>query len=309
MPTTPAKLRAVAGSLAIHALIGLVLYWGLLMQTEVRNAGGQGPAIEATLISAPLRGPVAHTPHASPDKPKPQPQPKPQPPAPAPAPQPVPLQMKSQTQLPKPDTINQDEIRRNAQLAAEQARKEQDERRRQAQIDLDRKQQQLEAENRQRQIQADANAKKLAQLRAERAEAERQVKLAQQKLKQDQDMRRQLAQASAPVAAPAHPQASAGNAGDTGLLGKYKQAINDQVNLSWVHTGVPEQVHCKVRFTQIPGGEVIDVKFLDCPLDAAGRDSVERAMQKAPLPYAGFESVFSRQGEVDFCYPTEKCTR
>ncbi|MBS0458154.1 MAG: cell envelope integrity protein TolA [Proteobacteria bacterium] len=309
MPTTPAKLRAVAGSLAIHALIGLVLYWGLLMQTEVRNAGGQGPAIEATLISAPLRGPVAHIPHASPDKPKPQPQPKPQPPAPAPAPQPVPLQMKSQTQLPKPDTINQDEIRRNAQLAAEQARKEQDERRRQAQIDLDRKQQQLEAENRQRQMQADENAKKLAQLRAERAEAERQVKLAQQKLKQDQDMRRQLAQASAPVAAPAHPQASASNAGDTGLLGKYKQAINDQVNLSWVHTGVPEQVHCKVRFTQIPGGEVIDVKFLDCPLDAAGRDSVERAMQKAPLPYAGFESVFSRQGEVDFCYPTEKCTR
>lgn len=309
MPTTPAKLRAVAGSLAIHALIGLVLYWGLLMQSEVRNAGGQGPAIEATLISAPLRGPVAHIPHATPEKPKPQSQPQPQPPAPAPQAQPKPLQMKSQSQLPKPDTIDQDEIRRNAQLAAEQARKEQELRLRQAQIDLDRKQQQTQAENRQRQQLADETAKKLAQLRTQRAQAEREVKLAQEKLKQDQEMRRQLAQNSAPVAAPARPQPVAGKGADTGLLGKYKQAINDQVNLSWVHTGVPEQVHCKVRFTQIPGGEVIDVKFLDCPLDAAGRDSVERAMQKAPLPYAGFESVFSRQGEVDFCYPTEKCTQ
>jgi colicin import membrane protein len=38
-----------------------------------------------------------------------------------------------------------------------------------------------------------------------------------------------------------------------------------------------------------------------CPYDALGKRSVEAAVLKAqPLPYAGFESVFSRELKLNF---------
>jgi colicin import membrane protein len=62
-----------------------------------------------------------------------------------------------------------------------------------------------------------------------------------------------------------------------------------------------------VRFVQIPGGEVINVEFIDCPYDAQGRESVERALRMTPMPYSGFEAVFERKVPIDFCYPDEAC--
>lgn len=62
----------------------------------------------------------------------------------------------------------------------------------------------------------------------------------------------------------------------------------------WNHVGAPALTTCKVRFTQIPGGEVINVEFLECPYGAEGRESVERALKKSPMPYSGFEQVFMR---------------
>jgi len=40
-----------------------------------------------------------------------------------------------------------------------------------------------------------------------------------------------------------------------------------------------------------------------------GREFVERALKKAPMPYSGFETVFMRQVELGFCYPREDCER
>ena len=78
---------------------------------------------------------------------------------------------------------------------------------------------------------------------------------------------------------------------------------------NWNHLGAPELTTCKVRFTQIPGGEVINVEFMGCPYDAEGREFVERALKKTPMPYSGFEPVFMRQVELKFCYPREDCER
>ena len=64
---------------------------------------------------------------------------------------------------------------------------------------------------------------------------------------------------------------------------------------------------CKVRFTQIPGGEVINVEFMSCPYDSEGREFVERALKKTPMPYSGFYPVFMRQVELSFCFPREDC--
>ena len=43
MESTSARVRAVVFSLAIHLLLALVLYQGLLMQPEIRDAGDSGP--------------------------------------------------------------------------------------------------------------------------------------------------------------------------------------------------------------------------------------------------------------------------
>lgn len=316
METNATRARAVGGSLAIHAALAFILYWGLRVQPEIRNAASGGPAIEAMLVSAPSAMRVATGHHVeraaakpAPPPPAPTPQIAPTPPPPVRAPvQPMPRQMQSQTQVPKPDTVDQDEVRRTAQLAAERAQKEQDERRRQAQIDLDRKQQQLAAENRQKQAQQQELAKQLAQIRAQRAQAERQAMLAQQKLQQDQDMRKMLARnaaTAAPSPAARPPAAAAGAAQNNNSA--YLQAIIDVVNRNWKHEGVPEATHCEVHFTQMRGGDVISVSFGACPFDAAARTSVEDALKKTPLPYAGFEKEYQRTGTIDLCYPEDAC--
>jgi colicin import membrane protein len=74
------------------------------------------------------------------------------------------------------------------------------------------------------------------------------------------------------------------------------------------NTGLaPELVRCNVRFQQIPGGDVINVEFIDCPYDAQGRESVERALLKTPMPYSGFEPVFTSKVTLTFCHPEEAC--
>ena len=127
----------------------------------------------------------------------------------------------------------------------------------------------------------------------------------EQKLQQLADM--QAATTPKPSASSTPPP---GNRGiDQGLLARYKAAMTQNADDNWNRTGAPELTHCQVRFTQIPGGEVINVEFMDCPYDAHGRDSVERALRKTPMPYSGFEQVFLRQWALDFCDPREECDR
>jgi colicin import membrane protein len=65
---------------------------------------------------------------------------------------------------------------------------------------------------------------------------------------------------------------------------------------------VPLGQRCKLVIRQLPGGEVMDVQVsASCPYDELGRRSVEAAVLKAqPLPYAGFETVFSRTLTLNF---------
>jgi colicin import membrane protein len=84
-------------------------------------------------------------------------------------------------------------------------------------------------------------------------------------------------------------------------------AMRQTADNNWTHVGAPERVRCKVRFTQLPGGEVIKVEFIDCPYDDQGRDFVDRALRKTPMPYQGFDKVFIRSPEITFCHPIEEC--
>jgi colicin import membrane protein len=59
---------------------------------------------------------------------------------------------------------------------------------------------------------------------------------------------------------------------------------------------------CLLHIVQLKGGQVVSAKVdSSCPLDAVGRKSIEDAAYKSdPLPYKGFESVFSRTIDMTF---------
>jgi len=317
METTQDKVLAVVFALVLHAGVIGMLFVTLLWPQPPPVPDDEGPAIEATLVSAPQQSTAAAKaiqaaeqkvvqPPVSVPPPQPTPEPKPQD-----APQPQ--QLAPQVQLPKPDTVNQDEVRREADLAAMQkARQEQEERRKQEQVDLTKQlQQQQDAENRQRLAQQQLEQQQ--KIAKELAAAARDVKLKEEAMKQLQDQAARVAQNGAqPVAAarPVPPQVSPGVttwSTKQKLAVGYMQAIREVANANWHHDNVPEKVHCHVELKQLVGGEVVNVKFVDCPLDATGQASVEAALERTPLPYAGFESVFQPVVNIDMCYPEEAC--
>lgn len=304
MESSADQIRAFAGSVLFHlALIGL--FWigtHFLMPTTDESAVGE--PIQATLqpskadlarVKAAIKASEKTVDEPEPVAPKPQPIPEP-----VPQTSDVPLQPTPQAPQDRPDTVDQERI---ARLAAEQATRldqEQEERRRQEQVDLteDIIRQQV-AERRQR-LREEYEAIKRA-----REAAEKLTRREEQRLQQLADL--QAAAADRP--APSN-DAPAGNRGeDTGLLAAYKAAMLQTADQNWNHIGAPELTHCKVRFTQIPGGEVINVEFMSCPYDSQGREFVDRALRKTPMPYSGFEKVFLRKVELTFCYPREECTR
>lgn len=311
MESTADQLRAFGLSVLCHvALIGL--FWlGARFMLTMPDESAIGEPIQATLqastadiarvqaaIEASERTPVEPEPAPEPEPVAAKPQPLPEP---IPQTSDVPLQPTPQAPQDQPDTVDQERI---ARVAAEQAallEQEQEERVRQEQVDLtqDILRQQV-AERRQR------LREQLEEIQREREEAAKRTRREEQRMQQLADLKA----ANAAPAAAATPDAPAGERGaDTGLLAAYKAAMLQTADQNWNHIGAPELTHCRVRFTQIPGGEVINVEFMSCPYDSQGREFVDRALRKAPMPYSGFEKVFLRKVELTFCYPREECTR
>ena len=136
----------------------------------------------------------------------------------------------------------------------------------------------------------------LADIRRRREAAAREAEQAQQKLDQ-----LEAAQEAARMDAASPPP---GNEGDsTELTARYAAALEAAIRRQWTRPEtVPLGQRCRVRITQIPGGEVIDASVdPSCPYDERGRRSIEAAVLKAqPLPYDGFESVFRRTLILNF---------
>lgn len=281
-----------------------------------------GEPIEAVLITNPeafnIR-PVQPVERPQPPTPTPPPpaQPQPEPPAaPRPQPQPEPRPQQAETPpqpepqqpVPRPDTVEQERAARLAIEQRERAQREQEERRRQEQIDLtERQRQQEEAERRERMArQQREREEQLAEIRRQREAAERASRMEQQRMEQLAD--RQPAQPSPRPSQPSQPaQAAPGTGGtDESLAARYALALQQAIERNWIRPEtVRSGVTCRIRITQIPGGEVISAAVdASCPYDDLGKRSVEAAVLRAqPLPYAGFESVFQRQLTLNFRAP------
>ncbi|MGY0798875.1 S41 family peptidase [Lysobacter sp. A286] len=99
------------------------------------------------------------------------------------------------------------------------------------------------------------------------------------------------------------PDAPAAERTPASRLERYARTLQAHVVDRWVY---PESAlamdACKVHVRQLPGGEVIEIAFdPGCPVDPGFRQSIQTAIVKSsPLPYAGFEDVFSRNVTMNF---------
>jgi len=169
---------------------------------------------------------------------------------------------------------------------AEAERLEQQETQRRSQ-----EQERLAAEQKAR---AEADAKRKAeQQAAARAEAEKKRAAQDARLRQEReaDLRAQLAA-----------EEERTSAGFQSLKASYVQAIQAHVEQRWFEPpGTGPGLSCTVFVSQIPGGEVVGMRFGPCNGGAAVRQSIETAVRNAsPLPAPPQPALFEREVRLIF---------
>jgi len=162
------------------------------------------------------------------------------------------------------------EAERQRQAEAEQERQEREEEERLA------REREAEAE-RQRQAEAERQRQEAAVAR-QRAEMESEL---QQALALEEDRRR---------------------AEEAGYLDEYIRLIENRIQQSWIPpASAMAGLECVVNVTQIPSGDVVDVRVGRCNGDDAVIRSIEAAVLRAsPLPRPTIASLFERNLEVVF---------
>lgn len=263
--------------------LGLPPAWNPITCSEPLQL--QGPIIEATLI-----GPTG-SPPPKPVKAKPVPDTIPPPPAvPPPKPQVEAPQLKTLPPPPEhPDVKDQERVVQDAVKQAEDAKRLQEEKQRQRQSELDA---QAAKQKQEKQKQLDELFAKMDAAAQQTRRLDNKAKQAQQQMK-DLEKAQDQGQPDLPAAA----QRQSGNdSKDANLRDEYLAAIQNAVTPNWLRPDNMPNVPCKVHIVQLPGGDVLSAKVdPSCPYDEAGKRSVENAVLRSePLPYKGFESVFSR---------------
>ncbi len=324
-------------ALLVHLLVAAIFIFAWLWSPSRNTEAAAGdPALEANMqLSAAEASAARQALRASeklPDLPEPvedvQPEPVPEdtvpPPQPIPEPKPqdapTPQQHNAQERIAQPDTVDQERVSALA-ISQEKAKQEQEAKRRQEQIDLTERKRVEEAEQKLRlakqqeeadrkkladqQRQANENQaeqerqQKIAEIRRKREQAEREAKLAEQRLRQvaDARARAQATSTSSGSSGPSTPSPGQGGTSND-LTAKYAAAIQQAVVAQWNRPdNVANGTRCRILIKQLPGGEVMSAEVQPgCAMDAAAQDSIERAVLRAqPLPFRGYETVFRRE--------------
>jgi colicin import membrane protein len=300
----PWSVPAVTLAALLHLLIVAFLYLATLSCTDYESGFGwlhlpaswnpitcskplqlQGQIIEATLM-----GPTG-SPPPRPTKAKPVPNTVPPPPAVPPPPVPPVEQPKIKTLPPPPehpDVVDQERVVQEGLQKAEDAKKEQEEKQRQRAAELDAQ----AAKQKQEELKKiDELFTKMDAAADQRKKLDSRVKQAQQQLA-DLKNAQDNGEANLPNAAQ---RQTGNNSQNSTLSDEYAAAIQNAVTQNWFRPDNMPSVPCVVHIEQIPGGTVLSAKVdPSCPYDDAGKRSVENAVLRAqPLPYKGFESVFS----------------
>ncbi|MBM4218522.1 MAG: cell envelope integrity protein TolA [Gammaproteobacteria bacterium] len=141
---------------------------------------------------------------------------------------------------------------------------------------------------------AEADAKRKAEQDAKAKAAAEQQRAAQERHERDAreaDLRARLAD-----------EETRASAGFRSLKASYVRAIQAHVEQRWYEPpGVAQGLSCTIYVTQIPGGEVVGMRFGSCNGGAAVRQSIETAVRNAsPLPAPPQPALFEREVELVF---------
>jgi colicin import membrane protein len=191
------------------------------------------------------------------------------------------------------------EERQRAAADAERQRLE-DERRQQ-----EAEQRRVEEESRltaERQAKAEAEARQKAEAEAKRkAERDAQAKAAAEK-KHTAEEQRDRAAREAELRARLAEEETRTSAGFQSLKASYVRAIQAHVERRWYEPpGVAAGLSCTIYVTQIPGGEVVGMRFGPCNGSAVVRQSIETAVRNSsPLPPPPEPALFEREVELVF---------
>lgn len=92
------------------------------------------------------------------------------------------------------------------------------------------------------------------------------------------------------------------SAGFQSLKASYVRAIQAHVEQRWFEPpGLATGLSCTIIVTQIPGGDVVGMRFGSCNGNAAVRQSIENAVRNAsPLPPPPEPALFEREVELVF---------
>lgn len=204
----------------------------------------------------------------------------------------------------------QRERERQQQAEAERQRlKDLEAERRQEDLRLQQMRQQQE---RDRQDRERRQQEELDRIREQRAAAEKQRKIEEERLKQlaarreaDAEAKRQAEAETARQNEVARQQQEF-RAGQLASQGdEYYLAIQAQVTQNWLRPPTAQPgLRCTLRIVQIPGGEVISATIRGtCNADEATRRSLVAAVERTgSLPYRGYEEVFEREIDFNFIY-------
>ena len=284
-------------SVLLHGALAGALIFGWWTYHQKTQAVTPTLAIEATVVdSKSVKG--ATTPVPRPPAPTAPPAPRPPPPQPPPPvedtgpPEPTPDELAQRAQKEK----EQQEAKEKAEQAAQQKADEQAaEQKRQVEEQKRLAQQKAEAERK---------AKEEAQKKAAEAKAAAQKKLEDDKRKaqEAQDLAQNEADLKRSLAAEEHANAVR----SSGALASWEAQLKARIERAWLRPpSARAGIVCELDVTQVPGGEVTNVKLGACNGDQAVRDSIVAAVYRAsPLPPPPDPSLFERELQITFS-PTD----
>lgn len=182
-------------------------------------------------------------------------------------------------------------VAENRRLEEERARQEQDRQQQEQAAKRAEEDARLAAE---RKVRADAEAKR-------RTEQEAQAKAAADKRRETQEKRERDVR-EADLRARLAEEETRTSAGFQSLKASYVRAIQAHVEQRWFEPpGVAQGLSCTIFVTQIPGGEVVGMRFGTCNGGAAVRQSIETAVRNAsPLPAPPEPQLFEREVRLVF---------
>lgn len=280
------RLIGLSGAVAVHLVLFAVLGFGISSPREPAQQAGLKPVIQASAVSEeqvmePYRRRQA-------DKAE---------------------QREADAARQRAEEARKQEEAQKKRQAEEEVKREAAERRRQAELKKKQeaeqarlaeqeKQRKIEAERKAEEARKKAEAERQAEEARKKAEAERQAEEARLKAEAEARLKAALAAEDARLAEEAQQRRQARL--DTAQK-QYVADITNKVQSNWRRLSGSQGSYCRVLIHQIPGGEVVNVRLLECDGDVPFQRSVESAVRKAsPLPAPPDPALFER--EIEFIF-------